>query len=189
MSAALLEALASTDTRHGTAGTGTSQFRVHLSRLLQLKRGRLLLLMAGIATLLLIFHSTRSQQPSHSLQLATHSTNELYLSGQHIDWSKFAYVQYATNTIYLCNSVMLFEILHRLGSRAERLLMYPSSFEIESAVAASESPESNLLTKARDLYGAVLEPIEVQKRASKDRTVYFSVRVGFELTWACSYMG
>lgn len=84
---------------------------------------------------------------------------------------------------------MLFEILHRLGSRAELLLMYPSSFEIESAVATSESPESNLLRKARDLYGAVLEPIVVQKRASKDRTVYTSVGVGFELTWACSYMG
>ena len=84
---------------------------------------------------------------------------------------------------------MLFEILHRLGSRAERLLMYPSSFEIELAAATSESPESNLLRKARDLYGAVLEPIVVQKRASKDRTVYTSVGAGFELTWACSYMG
>ena len=142
--------------------------------LLQSKRGRLLLSMAGIVTLLYILHSTRSQQLSDRLQVATRSTDEQYLPGQHIDWSRFAYVQYATNTIYLCNSVMLFEILHRLGSRAERLLMYPSSFEIESAAAASESLESILLKKARDLYDAVLEPIEVQKRASKDCTVYIS---------------
>ena len=171
MSATFLEALASTDYRHGTAGTSTSHFKLYLSWLLQSKRGRLLLSMVGIAILLFLLHSTRSQQLPESLQLAPHSTDEPYLFGQSIDWSRFAYVQYATNTIYLCNSVMLFEILHRLGSRAERLLMYPSSFGIESAVATSESPESNLLKKARDLYGAVLEPIEVQKRASKDRTI------------------
>lgn len=185
MSAAFLEALASTDYRRGTVGTSTSPFKV----LLHSKRGRLLLSIVGIATLLLIFHSTRSQQLSDGLQVATHSTNEPYLLGQHVDWSRFAYVQYATNTVYLCNSVMLFEILHRLGSRAERLLMYPSSFGIESTLATSESPESNLLKKARDLYGAVLDPIEVQKRASRDRTVHTSVGIGFKLTWACSYMG
>ncbi|KAK0738622.1 nucleotide-diphospho-sugar transferase [Schizothecium vesticola] len=43
------------------------------------------------------------------------------------DWSRFAYVQYVTNSAYLCNSVMLFETLHRLGtSRADRVMMYPA---------------------------------------------------------------
>ena len=48
------------------------------------------------------------------------------------DWSRFAYVQYVTNLPYLCNSVMLFESLYRLGSMPDRLLLYPSSFSIEN---------------------------------------------------------
>jgi hypothetical protein len=81
-----------------------------------------------------------------------------------INWSRYAYVQYVTNTAYLCNSVMLFEILHRLGSKADRLMMYPSSF----AVDGSTSEESKLLRKARDQYGVKLMPIEIQRRASGD---------------------
>lgn len=49
-----------------------------------------------------------------------------------LDWSRFAYVQYATNLQYLCNSVILFESLHRLGSKPDRLLLYPSSFSTEN---------------------------------------------------------
>ncbi|KAK9251415.1 nucleotide-diphospho-sugar transferase [Lipomyces tetrasporus] len=67
-----------------------------------------------------------------------------------IDWSRFAYVQYVTNTAYLCNSVMLFEILHRLGSKAHRLMM--------------------LLRQARDKYGVKLMPIEIQRRATSEAT-------------------
>lgn len=86
-----------------------------------------------------------------------------------VDWSRFAYTQYATNAPYLCNSVMLFEILHRLGSRAERLLMYPSNFEISRAGTDDESKESLLLRKARDEYNVRLKPIEVVARNSDDR--------------------
>ncbi|VVT46225.1 uncharacterized protein SAPINGB_P001108 [Magnusiomyces paraingens] len=45
-----------------------------------------------------------------------------------VDWSKFAYVQYVTNAVYLCNSVMIFEQLQRVGSRAQRVLMYPEEW-------------------------------------------------------------
>lgn len=82
-----------------------------------------------------------------------------------VDWSRFAYVQYVTNTEYLCNSVMLFEALHRLGSRADRLMMYPSSFSVDSD---GGSTESALLQKARDAYGVKLAPIEVQHRSGND---------------------
>lgn len=77
-----------------------------------------------------------------------------------VDWSRFAYTQYATNLDYLCNSVMIFETLHRLHSRAARLLLYPSSYP--SPDATPESPESRLLRKARDEHGATLVPIAVQ---------------------------
>lgn len=82
------------------------------------------------------------------------------------DWSQFAYVQYVTNLPYLCNSVMLFESLHRLGCRPDRLMMYPSGFSVED-----DSTEARLLRKARDEYRVVLEPIEVQRKTSNDRTL------------------
>ncbi|RAL03481.1 nucleotide-diphospho-sugar transferase [Aspergillus ibericus CBS 121593] len=82
-----------------------------------------------------------------------------------IDWSRFAYTQYVTNTAYLCNSVMLFETLHRLGSRADRFMMYPAEFPTNG-----NSVEAKLLRKARDEYGVKLMPIEVQSRKTADST-------------------
>lgn len=84
-----------------------------------------------------------------------------------VDWSRFAYVQYATNHAYLCNSVMVFEILHRLNSKADRLLLYPSDFELDGD-PKTESPDSRLLRKARDQYDVKLKGIEVQRRDSAD---------------------
>ena len=75
------------------------------------------------------------------------------------DWSRFAYVQYVTNLPYLCNSVMLFESLHRLGCKADRLMMYPSKFSLDD-----DSTESRLLTKARDDYKVNLKPVDIQRR-------------------------
>lgn len=81
------------------------------------------------------------------------------------DWSQFAYVQYVTNLPYLCNSVMLFESLHRLGCKADRLMMYPSGFSL-----TDDSAESRLLRKARDEYRVILKPIQVQQRTdTQDR--------------------
>ncbi|KAH0269488.1 nucleotide-diphospho-sugar transferase, partial [Aureobasidium melanogenum] len=73
------------------------------------------------------------------------------------DWSKFAYAQYVTEKNYLCNSLMIFETLQRLGSRAGRLMMYPEQWSLES-----DSSESILLRKARDNYNVRLVPIHVQ---------------------------
>ncbi|KAL2842495.1 nucleotide-diphospho-sugar transferase [Aspergillus pseudodeflectus] len=84
-----------------------------------------------------------------------------------VDWSSFAYTQYVTNGAYLCNSVMLFETLHRLKSKADRLMMYPNNF---SADEQDQSSESRLLRKARDDYGVKLMPIEVQSRTNGDPT-------------------
>lgn len=84
-----------------------------------------------------------------------------------VDWSRFAYVQYATSPAYLCNSVMVFEILHRLNSKADRLLMYPSDYELDGD-PETESSNSRLLRKARDQYDVKLKAIAVQRRNSAD---------------------
>lgn len=41
---------------------------------------------------------------------------------------RFAYIQYATNQEYLCNSLMIFDSLHRLHSNASRVLIYPNDW-------------------------------------------------------------
>jgi hypothetical protein len=93
-----------------------------------------------------------------------------------IDWFRFAYVQYVTNTAYLCNSVMLFETLSRLQSKADRLLMYPSEFSMDSD---GTSTESRLLRKARDEYNVKLMPIEVQSRDGGNRKcTYLHLLIG-----------
>lgn len=80
-----------------------------------------------------------------------------------VDWSRYAYVQYVTNTDYLCNSVMIFEALSRLNSKADRLMMFPSHFRLDD-----DSKESKLLLIARDQYGVHLVPITVQSRESNE---------------------
>lgn len=87
---------------------------------------------------------------------------------QDTDWSRFAYVQYVTNSEYLCNSVMLFESLHRLGSKPDRVLMYPSEMKAHSDNGA-DNHDGRLLLKAMDEYKVKLVPIAVQHRNGADR--------------------
>ncbi|PYH90225.1 nucleotide-diphospho-sugar transferase [Aspergillus ellipticus CBS 707.79] len=91
-------------------------------------------------------------------RLPNPSTPPLTDSRTQVNWSRFAYTQYATDRSYLCNSVMIFEALHRLGSKADRVLMYPSNF-LKSG--NDHSPEARLLRFARDEYAVKLKPIEV----------------------------
>jgi hypothetical protein len=85
-----------------------------------------------------------------------------------IDWSKFAYIQYATNSDCLCNSVMLFEALKRLGSRADRVLMYPEDMMPDTEPKEPMTDNQRLLRKAADLYKVHLVPIQVQHRDGQD---------------------
>lgn len=96
----------------------------HLSYYVRSKRVRLTI--AGTVGFLLLFffippHVVNRLQ--RNLQCSDSSTVT--------DWSQFAYSQYVTNPDYLCNSVMAFEALDRLGSKAARVLMYPSDWSID----------------------------------------------------------
>lgn len=73
-----------------------------------------------------------------------------------IDWTQYAYIQYVTNSDYLCNSVMIFETLHRLGSKAERLMLVPAVF------GSQESWILDLMLKARDKYDVRLKLMDIQ---------------------------
>ncbi|KAI0398493.1 glucose N-acetyltransferase [Xylariaceae sp. FL0594] len=86
-----------------------------------------------------------------------------------VDWSQYAYTQYVTNAEYLCNSVMIFETLHRLKAKADLVMMYPDRMMSPT----EQNPTSNdakLLVKARDKYNVKLVPITVQRRNGGDST-------------------
>ncbi|CZT13039.1 hypothetical protein WAI453_005898 [Rhynchosporium graminicola] len=83
--------------------------------------------------------------------------------GIRVNWSKVAYVQYATDLEYLCNAVMIFETLHSLESKPDRLLLYPSRYSLD---ASSETTETRLLLKARDEFNVTLKAIRVQHESS-----------------------
>lgn len=76
-----------------------------------------------------------------------------------VDWTRYAYSQYATSSAYLCNAVMVFESLHRLGSRAQRVLFYPENWDLE--ISDQNDRESQLLVLAREKYGVMLVPIDL----------------------------
>ncbi|KAH8695268.1 alphaN-acetylglucosamine transferase [Talaromyces proteolyticus] len=84
-----------------------------------------------------------------------------YLNYDAIDWSRYAYTQYVTDEQFLCNSVMVFEALHRLGSRADRILFYPNHWD--TYVSGINDRVSQLLVLARDKYKVQLEPIAIDR--------------------------
>ncbi|KAI9370957.1 nucleotide-diphospho-sugar transferase [Aspergillus egyptiacus] len=76
-----------------------------------------------------------------------------------VDWSRYAYTQYATSSPYLCNAVLVLDALERLGSRAQRVLFYPREWDV--IVDSDHDRDSQLLRLARDKYKAMLVPIEL----------------------------
>ncbi|KAJ5248626.1 hypothetical protein N7468_000077 [Penicillium chermesinum] len=77
-----------------------------------------------------------------------------------VDWSRYAYTQYATSETYLCNSIMVFDSLERLGSRAERILFHPLEWDL---IVQDEGDRiSQLLLMAKDKYRVELRPIAIE---------------------------
>ena len=168
-----------------SAGDGNTTNRLYVSSIWNSKRLRvvvpltiLLLLVAGgvyyhdniTLPTLPDYSSLSPGAPATDSKDLVHTNPDILNSvAPSIDWSRFAYVQYVTNLPYLCNSVMLFEILDRLGCRPGRLMMYPQGWNPDTKEGENENTESRLLKKARDKYNVQLQPIHVQSRASSDR--------------------
>lgn len=125
----------------------------------------------GLIFLLLIILFTRQLHPSHFEGTLTSwaPTPRLsqYQTG-HIDWSRFAYSQYVTGEDVLCNSLMLFESLHRLESKADRVLMHPLGWQV-AEMGNDTDVVGTLLKQAREEYNVKLVPVKVQTRAGGDR--------------------
>lgn len=89
-----------------------------------------------------------------------------------VNWTEFAYVQYATEIDYLCNSLMLFEQMHNLEIKPEKVLLYPKEWGVPEegplpAYNVTEGPnELYLIQKARDEFGVKLKPTKVIRLTS-----------------------
>jgi hypothetical protein len=71
-------------------------------------------------------------------------------------WSNYAYSLYATDSATLCHAVLLADALARVGSKADRALFYPESWD--TMVSSSKDRDSQLLILARDKYKVKLHP-------------------------------
>jgi len=85
---------------------------------------------------------------------------------------------------------MIFETLHRLGSKPDRVLLYASEFYLSED---DDSKESRMLRFARDNYGVKLKPIQVQlKGGDGGEQLQFKTLTKPQITvciapWAKSY--
>jgi hypothetical protein len=86
-----------------------------------------------------------------------------------VNWSRYTYCQYVTNPHYLCNSVMIFEALDRVGAQASKVMMSPSDWDI-----TNDDETGRLIRQAQASYNVQLSPIQVQ---------HFSA----DATWADSF--
>ena len=94
---------------------------------------------------------------------STLSINE-EAAGKEVDWSRFAYVLYATERAYLCNSIMIIEQLHRLGAKPDLVLLYSSTMQL-----TNDTTEGPLIMKARDEYGAKVKPVQILRKAESEQ--------------------
>ena len=76
-----------------------------------------------------------------------------------VDWSRYAYVQYATDEANLCNALMVFDKLKTLGSKADRVLLHNPQWASEAQGGSDRN--SHLLTVMRKKYGVVLKPVQL----------------------------
>ena len=101
-------------------------------------------------------------RPSSYRLLPHHApVHEPSIRYKNVDWSRYAYSLYATSSPYLCNAVMVFEALARLGSKADRILLYPEEWDLE--IESMNDRDSQLLVIARDRYDVKLVPVMIPK--------------------------
>lgn len=75
------------------------------------------------------------------------------------NWSKYAYVTYATDEHNLCNALMVFESLHRLGSKADRVMLHNPQWASTSQ-GAKDRP-AQMLHILENKYDVVLKPVQM----------------------------
>jgi hypothetical protein len=81
------------------------------------------------------------------------------IENDQVNWHRYAYSLYATDSATLCHAVLIFDALARFGSKADRVLFYPQNWDTH--VENSRDRDSQLLVLARDTYGVKLQPVKL----------------------------
>lgn len=97
----------------------------------------------------------KSSKPEFQLLDQTDSVNSRLFSKGAGGKEKVAYVQYVAEKNKLCNSVMVLAELHKLGTVADKVLLYPHSW-----VGDEKGTWSRLLRVAEQRYGVVVKAVD-----------------------------
>ena len=111
---------------------------------------------------------------SHRKQPLTRSRHSPVLNYKHVDWKLYAYSQYATDSAHLCNALMVFETLDRLGSQAQRLLMYPGTIDTE--ISSNRDRDSQLLDLAKRKYKVKLIPTKIEASPETSKLITLKIK-------------
>ncbi|KAI4137733.1 MAG: hypothetical protein L6R39_007130 [Caloplaca ligustica] len=94
-----------------------------------------------------------------------HSFYDMYLASNRPKggWAKVAYVQLVREHLHVCNALMLFAVLANQESMAQRVIMYPASWEKQMSGQTSLDPQvetsKRLLREAAKRYKVMLQPV------------------------------
>ncbi|KAF2011635.1 glycosyltransferase family 8 protein [Aaosphaeria arxii CBS 175.79] len=113
----------------------------------QFRRRHLIYILVG---LLFVYWLLPSRQPSQ-----VHDDNR----PPPVNWHRYAYSLYATDSATLCHAVLIFDALAKFGSKADRILFYPKQWD--TIVSGPRDRDSQLLVMARDVYKVKLEPVDL----------------------------
>ncbi|KAB8304027.1 hypothetical protein EYC80_005374 [Monilinia laxa] len=129
------------------------------------------IVICGLIILLLLPRGTRKARELHldyktpaCLKQAPIVVEPLTGKETGIEWGKYAYITYATSKNHLCNALLLFESLNHLGSKADRVLLYPQLWKTEWAEDANGKGVetiTEMLIQARDQYKVKLNNVEI----------------------------
>ncbi|KAK4074499.1 uncharacterized protein Triagg1_5095 [Trichoderma aggressivum f. europaeum] len=127
-----------------------AKWMVYFINILASRRSRITLGLSFVMiTIYLFLRRTDDYYRQHTATILYKSSKET----NGLDWSRYAYTQYVTSSEYLCISAMLLERLHYLGSRADRVLMYPKKMLPDPETNGGGGfHDAELLIKARDEY-------------------------------------
>lgn len=149
---------------------GTTLRRASCIDWLALRRVRTALLLGAITLVLFSLSRIFNLPADFSAALTQFHNGSLPELSSTVNWGDFAYVQYVTNGNYLCNSLMILEALHRVGAKADRIMMFPEDWPVPEDDGAYSNTEGRLLAQARNLYQTKLVPIKVQTFPRGDPT-------------------
>jgi alpha-N-acetylglucosamine transferase len=98
--------------------------------------------------------------------------NEIYdrIDVGSVDWSKYAYIMYATSKSHMCNAMMKLAELKKFGSKADLVMLVKQEY-----LSQTENPaEYEMLTNFANEYGVKLKPTEVIQMGGDSVNIWLS---------------